>query len=290
MPQHTKKIGYVGLGVMGGRMARRLVDAGFPTMVFDINPDSVATLRSAGAEVAASPRELAQTVDTLMFSLPTPDHVHAVLTDQETGALTEVNRTFDIVDFSTIGPTSAAEFAGLAADKGIAMLDTPVGGGWMEARDGKLVIMAGGDEAALERNRDVLDVIGRSLFHFGPAGTGQAAKVALNMSQSVMTAGAAEAVRLLKATDVNLDVFLDTLKSLDANPWFQRPLQHYLDDDFSPGFRIDLMLKDIRLALATAQEQGLTLRVSELAKEIYADAGAAGLGGLHISGVVKLEK
>lgn len=290
MPQRTKNIGFVGLGVMGGQMARRLVDAGFPTTVFDINPEAVATVRSAGASAAASPRELAQTVDTLMLSLPTPDHVRAVLTDPATGALSEVNRTFDIVDLSTIGPTFAAEFAGLAADKGIAMLDTPVGGGWMEARDGKLVIMAGGDEVALERNRDMLGVIGRSLSHFGPAGTGQAAKVALNMSQAVMTAGAAEAVRLLKANGVNLNVFLDTLKSLDANPWFQRPLQHYLDDDFAPGFRIDLMLKDVRLALATAQAQGLTLRASELTKEIYADASAAGFGGLHISGVLKLEK
>lgn len=283
----TKRVGFIGLGVMGGRMARRLLDAGHRLTVHDVSDDAVRPLAADGAARAASVAEVAAGSDVVFTSLPTPGHVRDVLSGPD-GLLAAARPGLVVVDMSTIGPVAARELAGTAQAAGVTMLDCPVGGGWMEARDGTLVLLAGGDADALARHRDLLNVLGKAVFHFGDPGTGQAAKVALNMSQAVMTAGAAEAVRLLRAGGADLNAFLDAMTSLDANPWYQRPLRHTLEDRFDPGFRIDLMVKDVDLAIDTARANDVAVPAGECVVELYRQAQRAGLGGLHISGIVKL--
>lgn len=283
----SKRVGFIGLGVMGGQLARRLLDAGHQLTVCDVSADAVQTLTDAGAATAATPVELAGMCEVVFTSLPKPEHVRDVLTGAD-GVLAAPVAGLTVIDMSTIGPIAAEELAQTAAAAGVSMLDCPVGGGWMEARDGTLVLMVGGDAAVLDRHRDLLDVLGKAVFHFGGPGTGQATKVALNMSQAVLTAGAAEAVRLLRAGGVDLDAFLRTLESLDANPWFQRPLRHTIDGRFDPGFRIDLMAKDVDLALSSGNTNHVSLPAGELAGDLFRQAQRTGLGDLHISGLVKL--
>lgn len=282
-----RRVGFIGLGVMGGQMAARLLGAGSRLNVFDVSVDAMRPLVDAGATAAASPAEVGSACDVVFTSLPNPEHMRELLTGTA-GLLTSPATDLVIVDMSTIGPAAATELAGVASAAGVSMLDCPVGGGWAEARDGTLVLMAGGDANALDQHRDLLEVLGKAIFHFGGPGTGQATKVALNMSQAVMTAGAAEAVRLLRAEGADLTAFLETLRSLDANPWFQRPLQHTLDNCFDPGFRIDLMAKDVDLALNSGRANNVPLPAGELTSELYRQAQRAGLGGLHISGLLKL--
>lgn len=283
----AKRVGFIGLGVMGGQMARRLLDAGHRLTVHDVSEDATRSLAGAGAAAATSVAQVAADSDVVFTSLPTPAHVREVVTGPG-GLLSAARPGLVVIDMSTIGPVAAEELAGAAEAAGVSMLDCPVGGGWMEARDGTLVLLAGGDKEVLDRHRDLLELLGKAVFHFGAAGTGQATKVALNMSQAVMTAGAAEAVRLLRASGADLTAFLDALSSLDANPWYQRPLRHTLDDRFDPGFRIDLMVKDINLAIDTAKANDVAVPAGECAVDLYRQAQRAGLGGLHISGIVKL--
>ncbi len=278
---------FIGLGVMGGRMARRLVDAGHHVVVFDNQPSAIKALVDAGATSADRPADAAANSDIIMTSLPAGEQVGEVMGGQD-GILAGVKPGSTLVDLSTIGPEWASRLAKDAASHGVTMLDAPVGGGWKDAEEGNLVIMVGGESAALDGVRTILEVLSSALFHFGGPGTGQAAKLALNMSQAVMTVGAAEAVRLLRALGADLPTFLETLESLDANPWFQRPLRHTIEGAYPAGFRVSLALKDARLATQSGKSAGVSLPGGELARDLLNKALDAGMGEEHFSAIVKL--
>jgi len=285
--EKQKRIGFIGLGVMGGRMARRLIDAGYQVVVFDSQPGAMQPLVDAGATSVVRPADVASESDIIMTSLPAGEHVHEVMAGPD-GILAGVKPGTILVDLSTIGPEWASRLATEAANNGATMLDAPVGGGWKDAEEGKLVIMVGGDPAALEEAREALSALSSALFHFGGPGTGQAAKLALNMSQAVMTVGAAEAVRLLRALGADLPTFLETLEALDANPWFQRPLRHTIEGAYPAGFRVSLALKDARLATQSGKNAGVSLPGGELARDLLKKALDAGMGEEHFSAIVKL--
>ena len=170
---------------------------------------------------------LAGRSDIVFTSLPAAAHVEQALAGPD-GLLQSAHPGLIVVDLSTIGPGAAREMAARAAKAGVAMLDAPVGGGQSEAQAGTLVLMVGGAKEALDGCRDLLSQIGKSIFHFGGPGMGQAAKLALNLSGGILVAGAAEGVALMRGLGANLATFLEMLESLNANAWFQRPARDAL--------------------------------------------------------------
>lgn len=284
--QH-KDVGFVGLGVMGSRMAGRLLKAGHRLTVYDPESSNAAVVGAMGARIVSSPSRVAESSDVVHLSLPHGEAVHLVLAAEQ-GLLSAARDNLIIVDHSTIGPEWAVRCAEHAAKFGARMLDAPVGGGWAEAEDGTLVLMVGGDAGALEEVRPILATIGKALFHFGDPGTGQAVKLALNMSVAVLNMGAAEAVRLVRELGVDLSTFLETLESLDSNPWFQRPLRHTIEGSYPAGFRIDLAEKDIRLATEASAAADVDVPAGRLALELFRLAQQRGFGSEHLSAIVKL--
>lgn len=282
-----RRVGFVGLGVMGSRMAWRLLQAGCDLAVFDLDPAAAQRLTAAGAAAAASPAELAARSEVAFLSLPAAAHVERVLTGPE-GLLEGARPGLTVADLSTIGPAAAQALAGRAAAAGAAWLDAPVGGGQPEAEAGTLVLMVGGAPEALAGCRDLLGQLGKAVFHFGGPGMGQAAKVALNLAYGATVAGAAEGVGLLRGAGADLGTFLELLSAVGASAWFQRPARDALAGRYEPGFRIDLMVKDLGLALEAGKAVGLELPMGELARARFTQAQQQGLGGQHTSALVEL--
>lgn len=282
-------LGFIGLGVMGRNIASRLLDAGNELTVFDIDMDRINLLVERGAKAASSPAEVGSRSDIVFTSVPTGLDLASVLSGQD-GLLVNASKAkkLTIVDFSTIGPTWAEKLADTAKSVDVPFLDAPVGGGWTEAREGNLVLLVGGMEDTLNELRPILTDISKAIFYFGGSGTGQAAKVALNLSQAVLMVGAAEAVRLLKGNGANLSVFLESLKSLDANPWFQRPLTYALGGDLPEGMRMTLMLKDVRLAIEVGEQIDVRFPAGEIVRNLLEDAENRGLGNEPLYALVKL--
>lgn len=280
-----RRVGFVGLGVMGSRMARRLVGAGYDLAVFDLDAAAVRRLEAEGASAASSAAALAARSEVVCTSLPAAAHVEQVLTGPD-GLVRGARPGLTVVDLSTIGPAAARVLATRAAEAGVVLLDAPVGGGQAEAEAGRLVLMVGGPAEALARCRDLLEHLGKAIFHFGGPGMGQAAKLALNLAGGVLVAGACEGVALLRGLGADLTVFLEMLGTLDANAWFQRPARDALAGSYEPGFRIDLMVKDLKLGVAAADAMGLEMPAAA-ALTLFARAQTLGLGGKHTSALVE---
>ncbi|GLZ07497.1 2-hydroxy-3-oxopropionate reductase [Actinomadura sp. NBRC 104412] len=281
-------VGIIGLGVMGGRIARHFLVPEITLSVYDVLPDRRAELAAEGAHDAASPADVAARCDVVLTSLPTAAQVEAVLFGRD--GLASGGRELVVIDLSTIGPAAARDLAERAAAAGITFLDAAVAQGHAQAEAGTLTILAGGDRDVLDRYRPLLDRIANAVFHFGPSGAGQAAKLAYNLSGVVAVAGAAEGVRLLRGLGGDLRTFLDMLETVDANFFFRRPARDALAGSFEPGFRIRLALKDLDLVLSEGEQAGLTLPAGAATREVLLAAVQVGFGDEHTSAMTKVHR
>ncbi|HET9048516.1 MAG TPA: 3-hydroxyisobutyrate dehydrogenase [Chiayiivirga sp.] len=288
-------IAFIGLGHMGGPMAANLVKAGFPVCAFDLAPAALEQARSAGARVAASAVEAVKGAQVVISMLPASRHVeglylgeHGILSAIEAGAL--------VIDCSTIAPASARKVAEAAKGRGLAMIDAPVSGGTAGAAAGTLTFIVGGDDAALERARPVLEAMGKNIFHMGAAGAGQVAKLCNNMALGVIMAATGEAIALgvangLDASTLSKMMAVSTSRSWATevcNPWPGVLEKAPASRGYEGGFGNDLMLKDMGLAAEAAMSVGASIPLGELARNLYAMNSQAGRGGLDFSSVVKL--
>jgi 3-hydroxyisobutyrate dehydrogenase-like beta-hydroxyacid dehydrogenase len=280
-------VGFTGLGAMGGAIAFRLVRATRRLTVFDLRPEAVGPLTAAGAASAGSPAAAADGAEVVFTSLPAARQLEDVLLGPG-GIATAARPSPLLVNLSTIGPAAARDLAEKSARRGITLLDAPVGGGQAEAEQGTLVVMGGGPPEAFEQCRELLELIGSPVFHLGSVGSGQAAKLALNLAYGALVAGASEATALARALGADLESFAEILAAVDCNAWFRRPAQDALADSFEPGFRVDLELKDLRLALEAARQADVSLPVGERVHDAFARADAPGLGDRHTSALVEL--
>lgn len=274
-----RTIGLVGIGVMGARIAKRLANAGNIVTVYDANTEAQTPDCVARATTLA---EVCKGAAALFLSLPRGDSV----ADALAGAHDHVEPQTTVVDVSTTGPKWARDNAASLPDPDN-FVDSPVGGGFMEAEAGTLVSLVGGADDAVANVAPLILAYSSRYYHFGPVGSGQAAKVSLNMSQAVMTVGAAEAVRLLDKLGVDQHVYLEALESLDANAWFQRSVRHFLADDYPQGFRTTLAHKDVSLALDAAAEQRVPVPAAQVAREVLQRAIDSGYGDEHFTAIVK---
>ncbi|MHA6801262.1 2-hydroxy-3-oxopropionate reductase [Bounagaea algeriensis] len=281
------RIGFIGLGIMGGPMAANLVAAGHEVTGYNRSRAKVDRLVQQGGEAATSVAEAVRGADVVVTMLPDSPDVEAVVTGED-GVLAHLPAGTLLIDFSTIRPDVARQVAEAAADKGVRMLDAPVSGGEPKAVDGSLSIMAGGSEDTFAAAREVLDVVGSTIVHVGPAGAGQTVKAANQLIVAGNIGLLAEALVFLESYGVDTKAGLEVLGGglagsavLDAKGTKMR------DREFGPGFRLELHHKDMGIVQAAAREAGLTIPLGSLVSQLVAAANAQGDGALDHSGLLR---
>jgi 2-hydroxy-3-oxopropionate reductase len=263
-----KKIGFIGVGIMGKPMAKNLLDAGYPLKVFDIDPEPVQELVAAGALAGESSKDVAEYADVIITMLPNSPEVKVVILG-ETGVLEGVKPGTVLVDMSSIAPLVSQEVAAKLKEKDVVMLDAPVSGGEPKAIDGTLAIMVGGSEDTFEDVKDILAVMGASVTRVGDIGSGNTTKLANQIIVALNIAAMSEALVLATKAGVDPEKVYQAIRGglagstvLDA----KAPLA--LGGNFKPGFRIELHIKDLMNALDTAHELGVPVPLSSLIMEM----------------------
>jgi 2-hydroxy-3-oxopropionate reductase len=279
-------IGFIGLGIMGKPMARNLLAAGYAVRVLDHKDAAMAELEAEGATRARSPRDVAAATDVLITMLPDSPHVREVYAGPD-GAFEAARAGWLAIDMSSIAPATARALANQAAAAGALMLDAPVSGGDRGAIAGTLSIMVGGDEAALEHARPILEVLGSTIVHCGPAGAGQVVKVCNQVVVGVVIEAVSEALLLGAKAGVDPERIADVLQGgLASTKVLEMRRGNLLSGSFDPGFRIRLHLKDLKNALELARETGVALPAAATVEQLMRAADANGRGDRDHSGLL----
>jgi 2-hydroxy-3-oxopropionate reductase len=279
-------IGLIGLGVMGRPMAGNLLKAGYRVVVHDIDRAAVEAVAADGAEAGSSPRGVAESTDVLITMLPDSPQVREVYLGLS-GAFESLRPGWLAIDMSSIAPSTARELAARAAEGGADMLDAPVSGGDKGAIAGTLSIMVGGPEAAFERARPILQALGTTIVHVGPAGAGQVVKVCNQVVVGVVIEAVSEALVLGAKAGVDPARIADVLQGgLAATKVLELRRENFLAGRFDPGFRVRLHLKDLKNALELAREVDVTMPAAAQVEQLMRSMLAAGRGDLDHSGLV----
>jgi 2-hydroxy-3-oxopropionate reductase len=271
-------VGFIGLGVMGGPMARNLIRAGHTVTGFDTDRTRLGRFVAAGGKPAASAAEVGRASEVVCLSLPTSEVVRQVVMGED-GLATVMKSGTRILDCSTTEPKVAQDAATLCATRGIAFLDAPVSGGEQGAIDATLSIMVGGDAAAFSRCEPILAVMGRSVVHLGGSGMGQAAKLINNLIVAAGFATVCEGWAL--AVKAGLDPA--TLHEAIRGGWagsrvMEETIPRVLHRNFVPGGTVDIMAKDVGYALNMARTLDMPVPVTALVHELFRMAKAQGKG------------
>lgn len=281
-------VGFIGLGVMGEPMARNVLKAGFRLVVHNRSRGKVDALVAAGAEAGGSPRGVAERAKIVLMCLPDAPDVQKVMAGPD-GVLAGISPGQVIVDMSTSSASLARELAAQVAALGATLLDAPVSGGEIGAKQGTLSIMVGGDLAALERARPVLLAMGKTIVHVGEAGAGQVCKSCNQIVVALTMAGVAEALLLAAKAGVDPAKVREVLLGGAAQSRvLEQHGQRMLDRNFAPGFRARLQHKDLRLALGAGRDFGSPLPLTSLVHEFFTGLVATGRGDLDHAALYEL--
>ncbi len=285
------KIAFIGLGNMGLGMASNLARH-HSVRALDISPDAIARAVEAGCEAATDSAHAVEGADVVVTMLPAGAHVRMVYADLFQHAAPGTL----MIDCSTIDVASARDVISEATELGFAMIDAPVSGGVAGAAAGSLTFMCGGEADAFERAQPLLDIMGANVFHAGPAGNGQVAKICNNMLLGIHMIGTCEAFNLAAKLGLDAQTFFDISSTASGQNWSMTsycpapgPVPGAPSNrDYQPGFAAAMMLKDLRLAKEAATTARAATPLGAQAESLYALMEAAGEGGLDFSGVMKL--
>lgn len=289
------KIGFIGLGNMGGPMAINLVKAGHEVRVFDLSPDAIATLVEAGATSVNAVEEVCENADFVVSMLPAGKHVKAIYTG-ENGLVDYLKKSTLVIDCSTIDAESAQFVGNALGEAGIKFVDAPVSGGVAGAAAGTLTFIVGGSTACFELANTILPTMGKNIYHAGDIGAGQVAKICNNMLLSILMAGTSEALQM--GIDHGLDpkVLSEIMLNSSGRNWtleLYNPCPDVLENvpssnGYKPGFMVDLMAKDLGLAQQAAQQTNSATPMGALAKNLYNLMQNQGKGAEDFSAIFKL--
>lgn len=280
-------VAFIGLGIMGAPMAVHLQNAGYHVTGRNRSP-KYDDLLAAGGKAADSVAEAVADADVIAIMVPDSPDVASVLRDEEDGVFAHAKEGALIIDFSSIRPDVAVELEAEARQKGFRMLDAPVSGGEPGAIKAALSIMVGGDAADFAEAKPVFDVVGKTIVHVGPAGSGQTVKAANQLIVATNIQALSEAVIFLEAYGVDMPAAIEVLGGgLAGSAVLNQKAQKVLDRDFAPGFRIDLHHKDMGIVTSAAREAGIPLPVGATVAELMAAARAQGDGDLDHSGLFR---
>jgi 3-hydroxyisobutyrate dehydrogenase-like beta-hydroxyacid dehydrogenase len=264
---------------MGSRQAANLARAGYDMTVYNRTRERAEAWASEhGGHVADSPREVGERSDIVVTMVVDGPQVEALLLGEDGAAAGAAPGTL-FIDMSTIGPASARRIADTLTEQGHRFVDAPVTGSSPKAQDGTLTIMAGAGDEDMARAMPLFEAMGEIIVHVGAVGTGQQVKVLSNAVSAVNCATLAQALVVGKRADVNLEALLKVMAGGSANStMLQLKGEPMLKHDFSPLFKLDHMLKDVRLCLDEARAAGAAFPAAALAGELYAAGAGRGLG------------
>jgi 3-hydroxyisobutyrate dehydrogenase len=288
-------IAFIGLGNMGLPMAQNLARAGFSVSGFDLSAAQMDALAGAGGQPAASAAAAVAAADVVVTMLPASRHVESTYLG-EGGVLDTARPGALLIDCSTIAPEAARKVASAAAAKGLAMIDAPVSGGTGGAQAGTLTFMVGGAAADLEKAQPLLEKMGKNIFHAGPSGAGQTVKVCNNMLLGILMAGTSEALRLGMANGMDPKVLSEIMAKSSGRNWVlevYNPCPGVMENvpssrGYAGGFGVDLMLKDLGLAVENSLSVGASVPMGALARNLYDLHSKAGSGGLDFASIFNL--
>ena len=281
-------IGFIGLGIMGSPMAANLVKAGFAVAGHTRSPAGLDRLAAAGGRPADGLAEAVTDADVVITMLPDAPDVEQVVLGPG-GVLAHARPGTLLIDMSTVRPQTARTVAAAAADRGVRALDAPVSGGEQGAVEGNLSIMVGGAAVDAEAARPVLEALGSTIVHVGPAGAGQTVKAANQLVVAGTIQLVAEAIVLLEASGVDAGAGLRVLAGgLAGSTVLDRKATGMLARSFTPGFRVDLHHKDLGIMLDAAREAGAVVPVGALLAQLMAALRAQGDGGLDHTALLRL--
>jgi 3-hydroxyisobutyrate dehydrogenase len=291
------KIAFIGLGAMGGPMARNLLKAGHSLVVFDVVQRNVDALSALGAASAASAKLAAAQAELVVTMLPSSPHVKSVYLGED-GVLTGVSSGVPLIDSSTIDPHTAREVAAAAAKRGNPMADAPVSGGTGGAESGSLTFMVGAADALFERIGPILAHMGKNIVHCGGPGTGQVAKICNNLLLGISMIGAAEAMNLGASLGIDPKVLAGIINTSSGRCWSSdtyNPYPGVMDNvpaarGYTGGFGTDLMLKDLGLAADAAKQARQPVPMGAMAQQLYQLWSSHGAGGQDFSSIINLLK
>jgi 2-hydroxy-3-oxopropionate reductase len=279
------RIGFIGMGIMGGPMAQHLADAGYD-VVGVANPQAVARLEQHGGRGASSVAEAVSGADVVITMVPdSPDVESVALGDG--GIYAHVRPGTLHIDCSTIRPDVARQLARTGVEHGVAVLDAPVSGGEAGAQQASLSIMVGGEPADFERARPILETVGATVVHVGPSGAGQTVKAANQLIVAGTLELVAEALVFLEAQDVDTTAAVRVLAGgLAGNAILDRKASGMLERRFTPGFRVDLHHKDMGIVVAAARAAGVAIPLGNHVADLISSLRAQGYGSLDHSALL----
>jgi len=289
MSEEKRTIGFIGIGAMGKPMSLNLVKAGYPLIVYDTNPEPLEALKESGAVVAKSIKDLTNRSNVVITMLPNSGDVEEVILG-ENGVLEGVNEGTTVIDMSTIDPSVSRKVAQACLSKGINILDAPVSGGQPRAVAGTLTIMVGGDEGVFNACKDVLEAMGGNIFYCGRNGNGGVTKVVNNLLAAIQAMATGEVLSMGLRAGVDMKTLVDVISvSSGTNDFIAvlGPMKPF-KGDFEPGFTVDLMYKDLGLAMNLGKEQGVPLLMGTLTHQMYLLMQSSGLGKKDFSIIIKM--
>jgi len=290
----SRKIGLIGLGLMGRPMGMNLLKAGHTLTVWNRTAARADELVKAGAVLAKTPREVAAVSDVLLTIVSDPPALESVLWGQDgksNGALGGMKKGSIYIDSSTIAPALAKKIGAACKEREVGFLDAPVTGGDWGAREGNLVFMIGGDAETLKQVEPILGVMGKKWFHLGPNGAGQTIKLAMNAILALEVGAVAEAIGLVTKAGLAGEQLFEVLQSSMGRSGLldlKTPLM--LKGDYKPSFPLRLMHKDLGLALELANQLGVALPTTAAAREVYNYVKGEAKEDLDYSAVMKFWK
>ncbi len=291
------KIGFIGLGNMGGPMVKNLVKNGHKLIINDIVKSLAEPLVTLGAEAKNSPAEVVKSsgIEIVITMLPASIHVKEVYLGEK-GILKNIPKGICLIDCSTIDPQTARDVAKKSETQGNPMLDAPVSGGTVGAQSGTLTFMVGGDEKIFNIVKPILASMGKNIVHCGPSGNGQVAKVANNMLLGISMIGVAEAMSLGVSMGMDPKVLAGIINSSSGRCWSSEVYNPYpgvvanapASRNYTGGFGTDLMIKDLGLATESAAQINQSAIMARTALKLYKDLSSQGDGALDFSAIIKL--
>jgi 3-hydroxyisobutyrate dehydrogenase len=271
-------VGFIGIGVMGGSMSRHLLDAGHPVHVYNRTRAKAQPIIDAGGLWCDSPAEVAERATIVLTMVGTPADVQAVYLG-EAGLIAHAPSKALLIDMTTSDPELARQIATTAAQHSIDVLDAPVSGGDIGARNATLSIMVGGDEGVFRRALPVLERLGKTIILQGPAGAGQYTKLCNQVAIAATMLSVSESMAFAKAAGLDPFRVLESITTGAANSWsLSQLMPRALRGDFEPGFSVRHFTKDLAIALGCAERLGLELPGLTLAKRLYDELAESGAG------------
>ncbi|MDH3311964.1 MAG: NAD(P)-dependent oxidoreductase [Nitrosopumilus sp.] len=285
-----KKIGIIGLGMLGNAVALHLLDSDFDVTVYNRTKEKTTQIKKKGAKVASSPKEIAEHVELVIIVVKDADAVKQVSFEKE-GIIESKNEKIVVADMSTINPSESKNISEKFLEHNIQKLDIPVMGGPNVAITGDLVMMVSGDKNTFESCKNIFDIIANKVFFLGESGVAHSVKLAMNLQITMLALALSEGITLIKKSNVDPRIFLEILNSTYFKTGMSEKKAYKMaDGEYDATFTLANLKKDISTITETAKSLRIKLPMIEKAEELYGNALKEGLGKIDYTGIIEYIK